>query len=171
MRGRKLEEDDWAASYCAAKHIPHRGWSNLNIDVMHDGLGIEHKMLSWPEPISEAFGRRLMHPSATCSIRLPDTKDANEAMTAVLTQYADLIRLRTQKVAETAAGRTPDMRTGWLLWRLTLEEFLYFEEEMLPPDPADFRASWTERVTTGARKRQAGISGSTKETPARSVSR
>lgn len=34
MMGRKLEEGDWSEVYCRAKEIPHRGWSNLSIDVM-----------------------------------------------------------------------------------------------------------------------------------------
>ncbi len=38
MMGRKLEEGDWAEVYCRAKAIPNRGWSNLNIDVMHEGV-------------------------------------------------------------------------------------------------------------------------------------
>jgi hypothetical protein len=42
MMGRKFEEGDWAYVYCTAKGIPVRGWSNLNIDVMHQGLGVEH---------------------------------------------------------------------------------------------------------------------------------
>ena len=45
MMGRKFEEGDWAAVYCTAKNIPNRGWSNLNIDVIYNGLGVEHKML------------------------------------------------------------------------------------------------------------------------------
>ena len=42
MMGRKLEEGDWAEVYCRAKGLPNQGWSNLNIDVMHEGLGVEH---------------------------------------------------------------------------------------------------------------------------------
>ena len=37
MMGRKWEEGDWSAVYCAAKGIPDAGWSNLNIDVNHQG--------------------------------------------------------------------------------------------------------------------------------------
>jgi len=43
------------------------------------------------------------------------------------------------------------MRTGWLLWQVDLVEFLYFEEEMLPPDPNDYWAEWHER-RSGNRK-------------------
>jgi hypothetical protein len=35
MGQRKFEEGDWADVYCGAKGIPTKGWSNLNIDVMH----------------------------------------------------------------------------------------------------------------------------------------
>ncbi len=41
MMGRKLEEADWADVYCAAKRIPKQGWSNLEIDVVHENLGVE----------------------------------------------------------------------------------------------------------------------------------
>lgn len=43
MMGRKLEEGDWNSVYCAAKGIPYTGWSNLNIDVNYQGLGVEQK--------------------------------------------------------------------------------------------------------------------------------
>ena len=73
MMGRKLEEGDWADVYCRAKGIPVRGWSNLNIDVMHEGLGVEHKMLCYRSNtnIAQACGETLMHPAATRSIRAP----------------------------------------------------------------------------------------------------
>ena len=48
MLGRKLEEGDWAEVYCKAKNIPIQGWSNLSIDILHKGLGVEHKMLCKP---------------------------------------------------------------------------------------------------------------------------
>src|SRR5947209_2494357 len=83
MAGRKFEEGDWAEVYCRAKGIPLKGWSNLNIDIMHEGLGVEHKMLCYRSDadLAEAFGQTLMHPAATRSIRVPPTdSDANEAM-------------------------------------------------------------------------------------------
>ena len=51
MMGRKLEEGDWAEVYCRAKEIPVRGWSNLDIDVMHGSLGVEQKIwaILWTE--------------------------------------------------------------------------------------------------------------------------
>lgn len=77
MMGRKLEEDDWNKVYCAAKGIPHSGWSNLNIDVNHKGLGVEQKLLRVSglrgRPIKSACGTTMMHPAATRSIRIDDT--------------------------------------------------------------------------------------------------
>ena len=147
MMGRKFEEGDWSEVYCLAKGIPCVGWSNLNIDVMHNGLGVEFKMICYRSKPSlrEACGLTLMHPAATRSIRVPtpETKP-NKAMRAVLTQYGDLLEQRRKKVRETAGGAEPDMRTGWLLWQESLREFLYFEEEMLNPDPADYYAEWVE---------------------------
>lgn len=44
------------------------------------------------------------------------------------------------------------MRLGWLLWEDDLKEFLYFEEQMTKPNPADFYAEWNETAARGARK-------------------
>lgn len=146
MMGRKLEEGDWAEVYCGAKNIPIKGWSNLNIDIMHGSLGVEHKMLCYRSQVNlaEACGRTLMHPSATRSIRVPSTKiSPNKAMRDVLTQYGELIEARKRKVLEqSGVDVEPDMRTGWLLWQESLQQFLYFEEEMLIPDPDDYTATW-----------------------------
>lgn len=147
MMGRKFEEGDWSYVYCNAKNIPHRGWSNLNIDVMHKGLGVEHKMLCRPSNIrlSDLCGTRLMHPAATRSIRIPSIDgDPNEVMNEVLTQYAQLIEQRRKKIREDSPGSKPDLRTGWLLWQESLREFLYFEEEMLAPNPQDYMAEWRD---------------------------
>lgn len=153
MMGRKLEEGDWTSVYCKAKGIPVAGWSNLSIDVMHAGLGVEHKMLCTrsAQPIAELCGTTLMHPAATRSIRIPEVQDATKAARDVLTQYADLIEQRRKKVRETGDGKGADLRTGWLLWQESLREFLYFEEEMVAPNPSDFRAEWKESGG-GARK-------------------
>lgn len=147
MMGRKLEEGDWSSVYCRAKNIPERGWSNLNIDVMYRGLGVEHKMLGVPsdKSIQSVCGTRLMHPSATRSIRIPTTDaEPNEVMGDVLSQYASVIEQRRQKVKEDAGGKNADLRTGWMLWQASLREFLYFEEETLAPDPKDYFAEWKE---------------------------
>lgn len=147
MMGRKFEEGDWADVYCTAKRIPNRGWSNLNIDVMHDGLGVEHKMLRSlaGEKLRDLCGTRLMHPAATRSIRIPSIDaEPNDVMKDVLAQYGALIRDRRQKVADDAGGRAADMRIGWLLWQSSLREFMYFEQEMLEPEPNDYFAEWRD---------------------------
>lgn len=157
MMGRKFEEGDWSYVYCKAKGIPETGWSNLNIDVAHEHLGVEHKMLCYrsDRDLSDTCGTTMMHPSATRSIRIPSLEsDPDEAMKDILNQYADLIRERRNKVAEkNSNGLTPDMRIGWLLWQESLRQFMYFEEEMIEPDHSLYYAKWVERNTTkGGRK-------------------
>ena len=146
MMGRKFEEGDWAHVYCNAKNIPQSGWSNLNIDIMYNGLGVEHKMLKRSnKSIKDLCGNRLMHPAATRSIRIPSLElPPDNVMRDVLNQYAELIAERREKVRESCPAAEPDMRTGWLLWQNSLEEFLYFEEEMVPPDPNEYFAEWHE---------------------------
>jgi hypothetical protein len=155
MMGRKFEEADWAEVYTTAKGIPIQGWSNLNIDVMYGGLGVEHKMVCYRSKpsVGEACGSTLMHPAATRSIRVPslDT-DPNEAMADILNQYARLIQKRREMVQATSPASTADMRTGWLLWQENLREFLYFEEPMLAPIPDDYHAVWNSRPGNGNRK-------------------
>jgi len=155
MLGRKMEEGDWGFVYCNAKQIPEGGWSNLNIDVSHDGLGVEHKMLCIRRgsSIKDVCGTTLMHPAATRSIRIPEgEQDANAVAKEVLTQYAELIAERANKVAEGSRAGTSDMRTGWLLWKELLDEFLYFEEPMVAPDPSHYYAAWNITPARGSRK-------------------
>ncbi|MGH3088826.1 MAG: hypothetical protein ACRDSJ_16085 [Rubrobacteraceae bacterium] len=156
MMGRKLEEEDWAEVYCKAKNIPLRGWSNLDIDVVNENLGVEHKMLKRKSNVDLIgfCGETLMHPSATRSIRVPPADaDPESAMVDILTQYAELIEARREKVREQSEiDNEPDMRTGWLLWQDSLRQFLYFEEEMIAPDPADYFAEWHSRRGGGGRK-------------------
>jgi hypothetical protein len=154
MNGRKLEEDDWSSVYCEAKKIPQRGWSNLNIDVVHGALGVEHKMLRYDQRLDLAFGTTHMHPSLTRSIRIPSTDaEAGEVMSDVFAQYAALVESRRAYVErQNADGGEVDLRTGWLLWQSSLQQFLYFEEETTAPDPADYWAEWHERPTRGSRK-------------------
>lgn len=155
MMGRKLEEADWSSVYCGAKGIPERGWSNLNIDVMYRGLGVEHKMLrvGSDAPIRTLCGTSPMHPSATRSIRITSTDaDPNQVMIDILTQYGRNLDERRAKIREDCPGEKPDLRTGWLLWQTSLTEFLYFEEETLNPDPTAYFAEWKESGGTGARK-------------------
>jgi len=144
---------------CAAKNIPNTGWSNLDIDIMHNGLGVEQKMLCKPskKSISEYCGTRQMHPSATRSIRIPSKNgDPTEIARDVLSQYAKLINERRNKVAENTPDVVPDIRTGWLLWQTSLREFLYFEEEMLSPNPLDFWAEW-KKSGGGSRKKSVNL--------------
>lgn len=157
MMGRKLEEGDWSRVYCLAKNIPEKGWSNLHIDVNHQGLGLEMKLLRIPRvqnrSIKSVCGTMLMHPSATRSIRIDDTsRSATDVMRDVFRQYAELIQARTNSVKEAAPDKTPDMRTGWLIWENSLTEFLYFEEQMLPPNPEQFTAEWNDTPAKGVRK-------------------
>ena len=157
MMGRKLEEGDWSKVYCRAKGIPEIGWSNLHIDVSHNGLGLEMKLLRIAQlggkPLKSVCGTTLMHPAATRSIRIDNTDlPANDVMCDVFEQYAELIRQRTNRVQETAPGVAPDMRTGWLIWEDTLTEFLYFEEPMVAPNPNNYYAEWNTTPTRGVRK-------------------
>ncbi len=157
MMGRKLEEGDWIEVYSKAKNIPFSGWSNLHIDVNHNGLGIEFKMLRVTQlrgrSIKHVCGTTRMHPAATRSIRIDDTDlPADQVMTDVLTQYADLIEERTDRVRANSPDGNADMRLGWLLWEDDLQEFVYFEEPMEKPDPTEYTAIWNETPARGARK-------------------
>jgi hypothetical protein len=73
-------------------------------------------------------------------------------MRDVFMQYAELIKERTGRVKEAAPHKTPDMRTGWLVWEDNLTEFLYFEERMLPSNPEQYTAEWNITPAKGARK-------------------
>lgn len=156
MMGRKFEEGDWAEVYCTAKNIPNTGWSNLKLDIVHQGLGVEHKMLRFADKpdLTAACGTRHMHPAATRSFRMPSvTLDPDEAMRQVLTQYAQLIEMRRASVqVSVGPGQNADLRTGWLIWQSSLRQFLYFEEEMLAPDVNDYFAEWHTREPRGTRK-------------------
>lgn len=155
MMGRKFEEADWSNVYCQAKNIPNQNWSNVHIDIMHNGLGVEQKMLCLPKGRfpREFAGKTLMHPSATRSIRINSTDvDADSAMHEVFQQYSKLIEQRTKRVADDNPERSADMRVGWLLWERSLTEFLYFEEPMIAPDPNDYRAVWEVKSASNVRK-------------------
>lgn len=155
MMGRKFEEGDWADVYCKARNIEQQGWSNLNIDIIHDNQGIEQKMLCYRQGnILSACGCTFMHPSATRSIRLPSLEaNPNDAMREILTQYATFLDQRKNKILEgVPAGSTADMRTGWLLWQENLHEFLYFEERTQTPNPDNYEARWAFNPAKGIRK-------------------
>ena len=72
MLGRKMEEGDWDFVYSNAKRIPPSGWSNLKIDINHNGLGVEHKMMrvGGAKSILNECGTTKMHPAGTRSIRV-----------------------------------------------------------------------------------------------------
>ena len=158
MMGRKLEEGDWSRVYCRAKDIPELPWSNVHIDVNHNGLGVEMKLLR-PSAVREGAlqsvcGQRLMHPSATRSIRIDNLESpAQDVMEDVFRQYAALIAQRRATVRANAPdGVAVDMRTGWLIWERDLVEFLYFEEPTVVPRPEDLYAEWHETAARGMRK-------------------
>jgi len=154
MLGRKMEEDDWDFVYCNSKKIPSTTWSNLHIDINHNGIGVEHKMsrVTKSGTILQECGTTRMHPAGTRSIRIPVEDDPNKAMKNILEQYSQLIDLRTEAVKENSDNNSADMRFGWLLWKETLDEFLYFEELMAKPDPKNYYATWNITPARGARK-------------------
>lgn len=156
MFGRKLEEADWTEVYCKARNLPLSGWSNLKLDVMLPGLGIEIKMLCVKDvPIVNQCGSSLMHPAATRSISTP-TGDAQSAMKKVLKEYAELLASR-RKSLEDEFKQKAELRSGWLLWKRSLDEFLYFEESLTVPDFSNFSASWYEHSSKGARKKSKNL--------------
>lgn len=154
MLGRKMEEGDWDFVYCNAKRIPATAWSNLHIDVNHNGLGVEHKMLRILRSgsILQECGTTKMHPAGTRSIRIPNISDPTEAAKNILAQYRENIEARAKIVREAAGVETADMRTGWLLWKDGLDEFLYFEVQMTKPNGEDYYADWNITPARGARK-------------------
>jgi hypothetical protein len=156
MFGRKLEEADWTEVYCKARGIPNQGWSNLKLDVMVPGLGLEIKMLGVKDvPIVNQCGTSLMHPSATRSISLP-TGGAHSAMEQVLTEYSELLESRRRSVDD-QFGVPSELRSGWLLWKRSLDEFLYFEEKLEVPDFSKYTADWYEHNSDGARRRSRNL--------------
>lgn len=155
MQGRKMEESDWDFIYCASKNIPKSNWSNLHIDINHNGLGVEHKMLRITKngTLLDECGTTKMHPAGTRSIRIPNESNPQLVMIDILNQYNELISIRTHHVLEKSNQKyNIDMRIGWLLWKETLDEFLYFEEPMLKQDPNNFYAEWNTTPAKGARK-------------------
>ena len=157
MMARTFEEGDWTEVYCAAKRIPCQDWSNLKLDVMYGGLGVEHKKLGRDSrrPITYWCGESLMHPAETRAIRVPPpTTDPDEAMRVVFRQYADNLEYKRSQVREqSGGGAEADMRTGLLLYQPgTLREFLYFEKPTVAPGPEEHYAIWKENPARGARR-------------------
>lgn len=154
MLGRKMEEGDWDFVYSNAKRIPPSGWSNLKIDINHNGLGVEHKMMrvGGAKSILNECGTTKMHPAGTRSIRVEPHGNPDEVMKDVLNQYCKLIEARAKNVRQASSCIKADMRIGWLLWKESLSEFLYFEEEMIKPIPEEYYAHWNETPARGSRK-------------------
>lgn len=156
MMGRSFEEQDWTEIYCAAKGIPYQDWSNLNLDINYNGLGVEQKKLGRKsnKPITEWCGTAQMHPAETRSIRVPSRDiDPNQAMKIVFDQYANNLANQREQVRGQAPTKDPDMRRGWLLYQPdTLREFLYFEERRFAPNANDYYAIWKENPPKGNRK-------------------
>lgn len=157
MMGRKLEEGDWSEVYCEAKNIPDKGWSNLHIDINHDGVGVEFKMLRIHvkpgHSIRDVCGTSRMHPSLTRSVRIDNAAlSSHDVMSDVFRQYSRHVDQHIERVREHSPDGSVDLRFGWLLWEDGLQEFLYFEEKMCKPDPDRYYAIWNETPARGVRK-------------------
>ncbi len=147
--GGKMEEGYWSYIYETVREAPARGWSNLTMrDYCHAGLGVEMKLLGRRSPIRDQ-GKRLMHPSATRALVFNPADGAEACKNAVLRQLGSLIGAFRERVAATCQGADPLIRWGVLLWGESLEEFLYFEEEMIEPDPAQFTAEFVASTHRG----------------------
>lgn len=91
-----------------------------------------------------------MHPAATRTIDYDPAKPAEVCKKVVLDQWCAAIREFRDRVRETSAKKNvADIRWGVLLWSPNLDEFLYFEEEIIEPDPTAFRAQWVADTHRG----------------------
>lgn|GEM_PF-2216245 len=149
----KLEEDHWSTIYCKVKGIPKPGWSNLLFhDINHAGLGIESKLLRRRNPFDDV-GNSLMHPAATRRIEFDPSRPAEECKDEILTQWGTHIREFEERVRQTSSNGAADIRWGVLLWGTDLRRFLYFEERIVVPNPAEYVADWSTGTHRGeARK-------------------
>lgn len=147
--GGKMEEGYWSYIYETVRESPAHGWSNLTMsDYCHAGLGVEMKLLGRRSPVSDQ-GKRLMHPSATRALVFNPADGAEACKNAVLRQLGALIGAFRKRVAATCQDADPIIRWGVLLWGESLEEFLYFEEEMIEPDPTQFTAEFVTSTHRG----------------------
>lgn len=157
LQGRKLEEGDWTDLYCRIKGAPAHGWSNMPFrDYLHDGVGVEFKLMKKANP-SSCMGRSIMHPAATRTIQFRDDADPNEAMEQVLGQWAAAIDAFERRVRATSSRGAADLRWGVLLWADDHSEFLYFEERLSKPDPADYYGRWRDSQHRGKPTRTLSI--------------
>ena len=153
--GGKLEEDYWANVYRTAKKIQGEDkWSNMPFqDFIHKGIGVEWKLLRRNNPIADQ-GKTIMHPAATRTIKYDPSQTAEQCKNVVLNQWAAKISNFRERVRATSKdGRMADIRWGILLWSPNLDEFLYFEEELVEPKPSEFRADWEDGNHRGNRTR------------------
>lgn len=142
LQGRKVEEDDWTDLYCKVKGTENQGWSNDSFrDYVHDGLGVEFKLLKKPNPTAH-MGKWVMHPAATRKIDYDDKADAETAMRKIFADWTVSIDEFETRVKSTSSSGTADLRWGILLWATDHTEFLYFEERLVRPNPDNFIAEW-----------------------------
>lgn len=163
MGGRKLEEDDWNSVYLQTKRFPESGWSNTDLDINHEGLGVESKLLKSTRKggVSSYFGDTIMHPAGTRAVDTPEygfgNGDADEAAHFMVQEYADYIRRRQNEVRENSSDGEADLRLSLLIWEEDLSEFIYFERRWTPPDPDDFYGEWSHNPRSSS-KRQSSTS-------------
>jgi hypothetical protein len=148
--GGKIEEDYWSYIYNTVRNAPTGGWSNLTMrDYCHAGLGVEMKLLKRRSPLKDQ-GRTLMHPSATRALKFNPSAGAEACKNAVLEQFGGLMREFRGRVGATCTDADADIRWGVLLWGESLEDFLYFEEPMIEPNPDNFYAEFVAGTHRGA---------------------
>jgi hypothetical protein len=147
--GGKMEEGYWSYIYHTVRNAPTPTWSNLPMrDFCHNGLGVEMKLLQRRFPSGDQ-GRRLMHPAATRTLLFDPSRDAEICKVQILEQFNAQIRQFRARVAQTNSSTTADIRWGILLWTLSLNEFLYFEEQLREVDSDRFYARFEDRSHRG----------------------
>lgn len=159
MGGRKLEEDDWNSVYLQAKQIPGSGWSNTDLDINHEGLGVESKLKKSTRQggVLSYCGETVMHPAGTRAVEPPPNGfgggDPDEAAKFMIEEYANYIRRRKEEVRENAPNDEVDLRISLLMWEGDLSEFIYFERDWsTPPDPNDYYGEWHHHNRSGSRQ-------------------
>ena len=147
--GGNIEEGYWSYIYHIMRKAPVPSWSNLPMrDFLHNGLGVEMKLLQKKSPIAMQ-GQRIMHPSATRTLLFDPTFDAETCKVQILEQFGARIADFRMRVAQAYVGSNPDIRWGIFLWNSNLDEFLYFEEQMKEPNPDDFYARFVDSKHRG----------------------
>lgn len=147
--GGKVEENYWTHIYNTVKKAPITGWSNLPMrDFSFSGVGVEMKLLQRISPFSDQ-GKSIMHPAATRTISFDPTQNAEVCKEQVLSQFGSQIAAFRERVKATSENKDPIVRWGVFLWATNLEEFLYFEETMVEPNPKEYRAEFSESSHRG----------------------